>query len=258
MFDWLDLGVIPTIAPAGSLSARHELFDRRAAAALNAARGGVVALLQDWGAPAPDWVRRVIAAHRAMPHAAIGGAVEHEGSGSLNWAVYFLDFGRFQLPLAEGPSAYLTDVNVSYKRTALEPLRELWRNRYNEVTINWRLRDRGETLWQHPAMIVWQDRGRLRLRDLIAERLSWGRLFGGARAHYTGSRRWIYALAAPLIPAVLVGRAARNVFRSGGRNRVPFLKAQPQLWILATAWTAGEWLGYVTGKPSPVETVEGH
>ncbi len=253
MFDWRDLGVIPTVAPAGTVAAKHELFDTRAAAALNASRGKVVALLQDWGAPDPDWVRRVIEAHRAMPHAAIGGAVEHEGSGALNWAVYFLDFGRFQLPLTEGASAYLTDVNVAYKRAALEPLRELWRHKYNEVTINWRLRDRGETLWQHPAMVVRQDRGPLRVGELIDERLSWGRLFGGARSHYVGSRRWIYALIAPLIPVVLVGRVARKVFR-GGRNRIEFLKAQPYLWLLAIVWTAGEWLGYVTGKPSPVET----
>lgn len=78
-----------------------------------------------------------------MPHAAIGGAVENRHHNVFNWAVFLLDFGRYQLPLPEGPANYLTDVNTGYKRAALEEVRHLWTDRYNEVTVNWELLRRG-------------------------------------------------------------------------------------------------------------------
>lgn len=250
-FTYLDLGVVATHDRPGSMGALHELFDRRASQALHTARGRVISLLQDWGAPDPDWCRQVIASHE-LPHAAIGGAVEHEGRGLLNWAVYFQDFGRYELPLDEGSTTFLSDVNVAYKRLALDSVRELWQRRYNEVTINWTLLARGETLWRNPRMIVRQDRGPLKLGRLLVERASWGRLFGAARAHATpGPRLILYILGSPLIPLVLIGRAARKVF-AAGRHRREFLLCLPALFALTCAWSLGELVGYVTRRPSPV------
>lgn len=115
---FLDMGVVRTHAPHNSRAVAHEMYDRRAAAGLVAAQGEVLAMLEDTAVPASDWCDQVLEAHR-LPYGVVGGAVEHAGRGALNWAVYFQDFGRYQLPLREGPTASLTDVNVSYKRQAL-------------------------------------------------------------------------------------------------------------------------------------------
>lgn len=244
---FIDMGRVVTDAPAGTEGAAHELYDRRTAAGLCASRGRIVALLQDYGAPAPDWCEQVVLAHE-LPAGVIGGGVEHEGGDALNWAVYFLDFGRYQGPLREGPATYLTDVNVSYKRDALERVRELWRERYKEVTVNWTLAGLGVTLWQRPQMVVYQRRGRLGWKPLIIERFCWGRLFGALRvAQMTRARRALYALGSPAIPLVLLTRMTRTVVTTG-RNRLAFIRALPHVAALTICWCAGESLGYLTGR----------
>jgi len=244
-----DMGAVKTDGRPGTQEAAHEMFDRRKAAGLNAAKGEILALLEDYGAPDPDWCDQVIEAHR-LPHAVIGGAVEHEGKDNLNWAVYFLDFGRYQLPLPEGPSDYLTDVNVSYKRAALESVRELWAQRYKEVTIHWALARKGLVLWQRPQMVVCQDRGKLSFRHLISERFSWGRLFGCIRTREISLlSRFLYTVFSPGIPLVLFVRTARKVLATG-KNCGRFILSLPQFFAMTFFWCFGEFVGYLTGRES--------
>jgi hypothetical protein len=246
---FLDMGVVKTGAPPGTQQAAHEMFDRRTAAGLNVARGEIVALLQDYGAPDPNWCDELLEAHR-LPYGVIGGAVEHEGNGVLNWAVYFLDFGRYQVPLREGPSDYLTDVNVSYKRAALESVRHLWTERYKEVTVNWALARQGAVLWQRPQIVVRQDRGQLSFRHLVSERISWGRLFGCIRTREISPfARLLYITLSPGIPLILLGRTALKVF-STRRNRARFMLSLPQLTAMTLFWCLGEFMGYLTARES--------
>jgi hypothetical protein len=244
---FVDMGIVRTDARAGTQQAAHEIFDRRTTAGLNTARGEVLALLQDYGAPDPNWCDQLLEAHR-LPYGVIGGAVEHEGKGVLNWAVYFLDFGRYQLPLPEGPTDYLTDVNVSYKREALESVRHLWAERYKEVTVNWALSKKGMVLWQRPQIVVRQDRGKLSFRQLVVERFSWGRLFGCIRAREISPlARLFYIAFSPGIPLILLARTGRKVF-STRRNCGQFMRSLPQLAAMALFWCLGEFMGYLTGR----------
>jgi hypothetical protein len=246
---FVDMGFVKTDGRPGTQQAAHEIFDRRTAAGLNAARGEILALLQDYGSPDPTWCDQVLEAHR-LPYGVIGGAVEHEGKGALNWAVYFLDFGRYQLPLPEGRTDYLTDVNVSYKRAALESVRRLWSDRYKEVTVNWALTSKGSVLWQRPQIVVWQDRGTLSFSDLVVERFSWGRLFGCIRTREISPlARVLYVALSPGIPLVLLARMAGKVFGTG-RNRGQFILALPQFAAMAFFWCLGEFAGYLTGRES--------
>lgn len=240
----------PTRAPVGTALHKHDLFESRVAGGLTAARGEIVGLLQDTFLPDPDWCEKTLAGHR-LPHAVIGGAVEQAGKNILGWSVYFLEFSRYMLPLREGPVDYIADVNVSYKRRAIEQLRPLFRPRYNEAVAHWTLKANGEVLWQYPPMVVRQDRGRLTVRQLVAERLSWGAVFGAARAQkISWPMRVVYVLASPAIPFLRVARVARKVF-SGGRNIGPFLFSLPTLFAMAVLWSAGEAVGCLTGKPAP-------
>ncbi|QOY90848.1 glycosyltransferase [Paludibaculum fermentans] len=249
---FLDLGHAFTQSKPGTVTARHELFDRRASQGLKAARGEVIALVQDWGAPAPDWCDQVLEAHR-LPHAAIGGAVENRHHNVFNWAVFLLDFGRYQLPLPEGPANYLTDVNTGYKRAALEEVRHLWTDRYNEVTVNWELLRRGHTLWQTPRILVYQDRGPIDVQAMMSERFAWGRIFGAARAHWVSSwMRWVYILAVPLITPLLVLRPGIRAVRTG-RGFFTWLRCMPAMLLFATPWCLGEAWGLLTRQSHPHE-----
>src|SRR5262245_16058921 len=168
-FDVLNsqLGVAPSFAHT-----RHELFDRRRALGLARARGDVVAILEDRGIPDPDWASGLIRLHAQRPsEVAIGGPVENGCDRLLDGAVYFRDFGRYQLPFTAGAREFLSDVNVSYKRAALEATRDLWRDRYHEPVIHDALRRAGHCLFLAADPVVRQFRGRLRLRALMSERV---------------------------------------------------------------------------------------
>lgn len=227
----------------------HLAYDQRRAAGLAAARGRLVALTEDHARPAPDWCASVADAHARLPHAAIGGAIENGTDLPLTWAVYFCDFGRYQPPLPEGPAAYVSDVNVSYKREALEAVSSSWRGSYHETAVHGALRARGEVLWLCPRIRVRQERGRLRLRSVLRERFAWGRLYAGKRAHEVPpQRRWTLALGTPLLPPLLLFRQVRNARRRRLQWRA-FLRALPWIAVLLVAWSAGETAGLVTGRP---------
>jgi hypothetical protein len=51
----------------------------------------------------------------------------------------------------------------------------------------------------------------------------------------------------PLLPAILFLRHLR-VYLGKGHPAGPFLTASPAIVLLLMGWSAGEFLGYVTGK----------
>ncbi len=242
----LDIGEIKTHSPAGTCSAQHEFYDQRTVQGLKAARGKIVGLLHDYGNPDIDWCDQVQAAHK-LPHSVIGGAIEHLGKGTVNTAAYYLDFGRYQLPLPEGPAAYLSDINVTYKKEALDSIKEFWEDRYVEVIVHWKLAERGETLWMSPEIVVNQDWGDLQLKRTMQERFAWGRLFASVRIKDKplGWRLFLIFIS-PLIPFVILGRIILKAFRDG-RNRKKLLSCLPQLFVVSYALAFGEMVGYTTG-----------
>jgi hypothetical protein len=245
---FLALGAVATARPAATAGGQHELFDRRRAAGLAAARGALVAIVEDRGAPRPDWAQTMAALHERLPHAAIGGAIENGRDAPLNWAVYFCDFGRYHLPFAAGPRTWVSDVNIGYKRRALDATADLWRERYHETTVHWALQRAGETLYLSPELVVDQFRDHLRLGALLGERFAWGRLFAYTRAREIGAaRRAALAALAPCLPALLFIRHARTQLAAPTRGR--FLVASPLVLLLLAAWSLGEAAGYATGAP---------
>jgi hypothetical protein len=245
---FLPLGHLPTRYPAASPGGQHELFDRRRSGGLLAATGDLVAILEDRGAPSADWARTAVRLHAAMPHAVIGGAVDNSRDRTLNWAVFFCDFGRYQPPLEAGPRDYVTDVNVCYKRRALEATRALWSERYHETTVHWQIQRSGETLYLTPELVVSQAREGLRLGALLRERVSWGRLFAYTRARErSAGARLALAVLAPALPFLLIARQLR--LQLGKRTLGRWVVAAPAAFLLLAAWSAGELAGYVTGEP---------
>lgn len=250
-FTWvraLPLGPVTTDHPIGSHAAQHELFDRRRAAGLKAATGEVIAILEDRGAPRGDWARNAVRLHEALPHAVIGGAIEHVPTTPAAWAVYLCDFGRYQLPFESRVAEWVSDVNVTYKRRALERTAALWSSRYHENRVHSALLALGETLYLSSELIVDHRRDVPNERALLDERFHWGRLFGSTRVRDSSTLQRIgYIALSGALPIVLLSRLAKHARRSG----VPvtrFLRASPRITGFLTAWVAGEVVGYVTRK----------
>jgi len=226
----------------------HQTLDDLRATGLHRSRGRIVALLEDHDRADPHWARNMIELHKNS-YAAVGGAIENEIDRPLNWAVYFCDFGRYQNPVKEGPAQYISDVNTSYKRDALEKIPETWKHSFHETTVNDALRSRGETLWLSPAVIVYQHRENLRFASAVTERLLWGRFYAGIRAQeIDAARRFAYVVLSPALTFLLVGRKLRDIVNKK-RNAWAFFKALPLIVILTFFWSMGELVGYWTAKP---------
>jgi hypothetical protein len=226
----------------------REHHDELRGVGIRNSRTPLVALIEDVGCPDPHWCAQLVKEH-VQPYAVIGGAMENGIDRALNWAVYFGDFGRYQNPIRRGPSAYVSDANVCYKREALQRVADVWANSYNEARVHAAFVERGETLALSPEVIVYQHRLNLHLGAALLERYVWGRSFAAVRvASVPPSRRAVLAVLCPLLPFLLLLRQLQNVIRTK-RNRAAFVRAFPLTALLDLAWSYGEVVGYFTGHP---------
>lgn len=244
----VDLGRIDTEHEARSDAAQHERFDRRRAAGLAVARGDLIAIVEDRGVPRSEWAAIACRVHEQHPNLAIGGAIENGRDRVLNWAVYLCDFGRYQRPFAPGPRSQVSDVNVVYKRRAIEQTRDIWKERFHEPLVHRALERGGESLFVSPDLIVDQMRDHLSMGSLLRERVAWGRLFGALRARQTSpARRAMLVVASPLVPGLLFARIVRDQVAKGG-SLARLAKVSPAAILLLTVWAAAEALGTLTGR----------
>jgi predicted dehydrogenase len=222
-------------------------FAQLRACGIARASGDVVAITEDHFTPAPDWCRQILEAHQA-PYPAIGGAVEKQTPDKvLSWAFYLADYLRYLDP-QEGPSAHLTDGNVSYKRDALLKIRQLWATEFHENVVHAALTGSGQSLWLSPRIIVRQKRA-MTLRDAVRDRYAFGRLFGSTRVEgMPAAGRLKLTLLCILLPAVLLMRIASHLARTR-RYTTASLRALPALLLISTVWAWGELVGYVTARP---------
>jgi hypothetical protein len=218
------------------------------AAGVRAARGSIVAATEDQCMPPPAWCANIVQEHAIQPAAAIGGPVEkHRPDSLLNWAIYLREFGEYTPPLPAGPSATLTDCNVTYKRAALDPIVDVWRQEFHEPQVHSALLERGETLWLSPALQTEQQRS-FAFSFALRERFHFGRLFGRLRlpALHPASRALLILLS-PALPFLLTARVLVRALRKRKYVGVTLL-ATPYLLLLSTAWSLGEFAAYLAGE----------
>ena len=248
-FVFLSLGALIPPGTKFDPFVEHELFDRRRSEGLAIAKGDLLAILEDRGAPRPDWARAMAKAHAEAGEkvAVIGGAVINVAPGPMARALFICDYGRYAPPLPVGEAEYVTDINICYRRSALESVRDLWIHRYQETVVNWTLRDRGLQLILSPEPVVLHLRGAAPLARTLSERFQWGRVFGIQRG-----ARWTYAKAAAaaaaglVLPLVLLLRQTRAL-KAKGASTGEVLGAIPSLMLILPAWSFGEAIGYLQG-----------
>ncbi|MBI1250638.1 MAG: hypothetical protein GC189_04115 [Alphaproteobacteria bacterium] len=246
-FTFLAMGKVVDAAPRNEFE-KHDLYDRRRTAGLHAAKAPLIAMIEDRGAPRPDWARAMADLHTCYTDAAIGGAVEHDGEGVTRWAIFFVDFSRYQAPFASLHPEYVTDTNICYKREALMAVEPLWREKYQESAVNWALRDKGYSLRLDPAPVTAQLRNPPGLAALASERFNWGRVYGEQRARAAPlSRKLTWMAMTPLLPVVLYARHLRNQVRIG-RHVGAYVAATPLIVFLLAFWALGELRGYLDAK----------
>jgi glycosyl transferase family 2 len=215
---------------------------------LRAARAAIVATTEDHFVYDEQWGTRILAAHRAHPHLAIGGAVENASRESLvDWAAYICEYGKFMLPFPAGPADDLPGPNLSYKRALLEQVcgdlldRGVWENLLYE-----RIRARGSTLYADPSIVAYHAK-RFGFWEFLAQRYHFGRSFAATRvAGAAPTTRAFFVAIALLLPPLFLWRHAMALIPKR-RALGPLLKTAPMLAVFAIAWSVGEFLGYACG-----------
>lgn len=228
----------------------HRTWAEMRAAAVRRARAPIVAVTEAQCVPEPDWAAKILAAHRSAPPeaGAIGGVVDKGDGSVVGWALYYCDYARYAPPMPPGPAPALTDCNVSYRRGALEEIAERWDGELHEPIVHAALARRGRALLLAPEIVVRHQRAP-GLGEAIADRFGFGRLFGATRAKtLSPGRRFLLAVAAPLVPVVVVGRAALHILRRR-RHLGRLLVSLPAMVFLAAVWALGEATGTITGDP---------
>ena len=217
-----------------------ELWER----GVRASTGSLVALLAADCIPAPGWVERIFASHRAG-EAGIGGAIENEPAKLADWALYFCRYSRYMLPFAKAPVADFAGDNASYKKAALDLCTQSRARGFWEPEIHAELRHRGMTLTLDPSIVVHLHNAQ-GVAGFLAQRYHHGRQFGRDRtAKMNVGQRVFRIVSSPLIPLVLLMRVAREVLKR--KRHIPqFLASVPLLAAFFLGWTAGEVAGYLT------------
>ena len=213
----------------------------------DAARGRLIALLEDHCAAGPNWAAALREAYWAG-HRIVGGPVENGlRSRAVDWALYFVEYGFYMPPMPAGAAPRLSGLNIAYDRDLLRSCRNVWRESLQENEINDALRAQGHTLHLAPDAVV---------ESFLPMSLGYGmgHLRDGGRhfARYRASRcsstmRLVWALASPLVPAVLFLRLVRGVVSRRPARLVPLVRALPYLALLLGAWGWGEATGYLIG-----------
>jgi hypothetical protein len=244
-FRFIDLGrILGGITPTNPLE-MHAFYDTRRAEALKIARGRLIAIIEDRGVPDPHWAETMIRLHDTHPQGVIGGAVTNGVDKLWNWAIYFCDFGRYGPPLQAIDPEYVTDTNIVYKRDTIMSVRDLWDVKYQEAQVNWALRRAGAGLMLTDEAWTEQRRPPVSLRQMVAERVNWARMFGQVRAReITRGEKLKLCLAVPLLPFVLFVRHFRRQIGKG-RHVGKFVLAAPLTLFLLICWSWGELRGYL-------------
>lgn len=230
--------------------ASREHHDTLRTIGLQAATTGIVAMIEDHARADESWARALLAEIDANPRAgAVGGPVDCRSARTINWAVWFCDFSRYQSPMPEGPAAFVSDSNVAYRRSSLRTIEAAWRDDYHEPVVHDALRRAGFELRAAPGALVWQMRTGLTLAGAVRERFVWARSYAGTRSTLIGrTRRFLLAALSPLLPLVMTWRVLRTTL-TRGRHRAQLAKCLPGILGLHAVWALGELVGYITGRP---------
>lgn len=226
----------------------REHHDELRARGLAMAQGTLVALIEDCGIAAKDWVARMVVAHE-QPMGGAGGAMENGIDQPLNWAVCYCDFLRYQQPLAAGDAWTISDANCCYKRAALEGIGSVWREVFHESSINDALRAKGDKVVLAPAAVVSQHRLGLTLSSALKERYVWGRSYAASRSKLaTTGKRLFWGAFSPALPVLMLTRMTMMAWKKR-RTWGAFVRAFPLTALLIVSWSWGEFIGYITGRP---------
>ncbi len=228
-------------------------FAAARAAGVRAARGRIVAFLEEHAFPLDGYVQAVLAAHR-QPHAGICGEVENANPGvGCSDIAGLMSYGIFYPPQREREAPLIAGHNSSYKRDPLVALGpELDRLLVCDLVLMRRLRRNGQHLLVDPRIRIAHANETSRSSTCRGYFLH-HRTYGPLRAReerWPWWRRLAYILATPAVPFYFVAW-----FRPFLRRHRPdlvsvFDRDLPTVFLVQLAAACGQAAGLLLGTGS--------
>lgn len=196
--------------------------------------------------PRPDWLERLMSAHREFG-GVIAGAIECHDGGWLDRGVHLAKFDSW---LAAGPPRSAQIAASGNMLCPRETFEEMGRfpaeHMLGDTLFSWKLIRGHVPITFEPRAVVEHDH-RSSLNDLLRERFQRGREFGELRSRWEGwsAGRIGLQLGLTLLPLRLTKhllRTAMNAFRAGAG--VALVTAFPVVLAGASAWLCGETRAY--------------
>jgi GT2 family glycosyltransferase len=129
---------------------------------MKAARGELVAYLDDDAWPDPHWLTYLASTFVNTEHVGVGGPnIAPPSDGPVADCVANAPGGPVHVLLSDAEAEHLPGCNFAFRRSALEAVEGFdprFRVAGDDVDVCWRLRERGLTLGFNPAAMVWHHR----------------------------------------------------------------------------------------------------
>jgi len=214
---------------------------------ISCSRGEIVALTEDHCIFDENWCSEIKKAHES-PYSVIGGSVENAScKRSLDWAVYFYDYGKYMLPNQPGVVNSLSGMNVSYKKSILKQFENSYQKGFFETFIHEELRNQGHSLYLVPTAVVYHKKN-YEIKDALTQCYHHGRSYGGMRiANAILLKRIAFIFGSLMLPILLSSRIVLGIIRKRRHIRELFLSL-PYLLLLMASWSFGEFCGYLGGE----------
>lgn len=129
---------------------------------LAAARGEIVAYIDDDAYPDPHWLTYLAATFMSTNHAGVGGPnLPPPGDGPVAECVANAPGGPVHVLLSDTEAEHIPGCNMAFRKSQLQAIGGFdpqFRTAGDDVDVCWRLQERGWTLGFSPTAVVWHHR----------------------------------------------------------------------------------------------------
>ena len=154
---------------------------------LAAARGDIVAYIDDDAYPDPHWLTYLAATFLRSAHVGVGGPnLPPPGDGPIADCVANAPGGPLHVLLSDTEAEHIPGCNMAFRKTALQAIGGFdpqFRTAGDDVDVCWRLQQRGWTIGFSPAALVWHHR-----RNSV--KTYWKQQQGYGRAEALLEKKW--------------------------------------------------------------------
>ncbi len=154
---------------------------------MEAARGEIIAYIDDDAWPDPNWLTYLAAGFQTTNHAGVGGPnIPPYGDGPIANCVSNAPGGPVHVLISDREAEHLPGCNMAFRKDSLQSIGgfdERFRVAGDDVDVCWSIREQGKSLGFNPAAVVWHHR-----RGSV--KTYWKQQFGYGKAEALLEKKW--------------------------------------------------------------------